>query len=60
MFISNTYITDNRSTASILSIKKWSCSPQLSCCVLVWGSTLHLSTNHEVRSVAASGLPALL
>jgi len=50
-----TYITDNSSPARILSFKKWSCSPQLmllmSCCVLVWSSTLHLSSNDEVSSV---------
>jgi len=45
MFISNTYITDNSSPAMILSFKKWSCSSQLlSCCVLVWCSTVHRST----------------
>jgi len=64
MLISNIYITDNCSPATILSLKKWSCSPQLmlmmSCCVFVWCSTLPWSTNHEVISVAAFGLPALL
>jgi len=43
------YITDNSSPSRILSFKEWSCSPQLmlmlSCCVLVWCSTLHRSTN---------------
>ncbi|XP_067315892.1 leptin receptor isoform X2 [Pseudorasbora parva] len=32
----------------------------LTCCVLARSSTLHLSTNHEVSSVSASGLPYLL
>jgi len=58
--ISNTCITDNSSPARILSFNKWICSPQMSCCVLFWCSTLHRSTNHEVSSVAAFGLPALL
>jgi len=68
MFISNTYITDNNSSpARIFSYKKREAvalSPQLmlmlSCCVLVWCSTLQLFTNHGHSSVAVSGLPALL